>query len=157
MCKLFTRKFYRRSCHHWIEHVWWRWSKRQFKSVAKSFSFSLSGATDERGRGPPHSWGLSVTHDATAHSARLPRTGDRPVTEMSTWKHITLTRDRNPCHRNASKPAATDPRLRPLGHWNRVWQSDNPSKLFVTCRLTYSLTDFPALCCCWIGTLYFVE
>ena len=62
-----------------------------------------------------------ITHNDTTQSVALLWTRDRPVAETSTWQHTALTTD--DIHaaggtrtRNSSKQAASDPRLRPLGH-----------------------------------------
>jgi len=71
---------------------------------------------------------------ATPHSARPPRTSDRPVTEPSNWQHTTLTKDRHvfPLRgfrtRNFSKRTTTDPRFRLHGHRNRQLQKIRHSK-----------------------------
>ena len=51
-------------------------------------------------------------------------TRDRPVTEISTWQHTTLTTDKHPSpggirKRNPSKRAAADPRLKRHSHCDR--------------------------------------
>jgi hypothetical protein len=61
----------------------------------------------------------SQTHSDIPHSVGLLWTGDRPVTETSTWQHTTLTTEKNtPCGfriRNPGKREAENPRLRPRG------------------------------------------
>jgi len=50
---------------------------------------------------------------------------DQPDTQVSTWQHTTLTRDKHACLRRYSKlqsqHARAEPRLRPRGHWD--WKS----------------------------------
>ena len=43
-------------------------------------------------------------HSDTPHWGGLLWTGDQPVAETSVWQHVTLRRDRQPCHRWDSKP-----------------------------------------------------
>ena len=64
---------------------------------------------------PPHYWGFTITDKP--HSVGLLWTSDQPNTEISTWQHITFTRERCPwsCefrNRNPSKRAAVYPGLR---------------------------------------------
>ena len=68
----------------------------------------------------------SRPHSDTSHSIGFLHTSDRPVAENFTWQHTTLketdidsTGGIRSC--NPSKRAATDPRLRPSGHWDRPW------------------------------------
>ena len=68
----------------------------------------------------------SWSHSDTPHSLRLLWTSDRSDTENSTLQKATLTTDSYPYQgrirtRNPSKQAATDPRLRPRGHWDRLF------------------------------------
>jgi len=66
-----------------------------------------------------------IKHGQTKpHLVELLWTRDRPVTETSTWRHKTLTRDRIHAPgrirtRNPSKRAAADPHLRTRGHRER--------------------------------------
>jgi hypothetical protein len=47
-------------------------------------------------------------------------TNDQPTADTPTWQHTTLTRDRHPYCLAAFKiQAATDPCLRPRGHWGQ--------------------------------------
>jgi len=74
--------------------------------------------------GPPHAWGFWITHNDAPKSVGLLWTSDQLVAETSTWQHTTLTIDKHPClsrirTHNLSRRAATDPRLRPLGNWDR--------------------------------------
>jgi len=64
------------------------------------------------------------SHSDTSHTIGLLWTSHGPVTETSTWRHKTITRDRHPCPggirtRNPSKRAAAGPRLRQRGHGDR--------------------------------------
>ena len=74
---------------------------------------------------PPHCRGFSITHNDTPQSVRLLWTTDQPVAETSTCStHNTHNRQTfmSPGGirtRNSSKPAATDPHLRPRGHCDR--------------------------------------
>ena len=65
---------------------------------------------------------LGHTRD-TPQSVGLLWTRDRPVVE--TWQHTTLTTDIHVSGgirtRNPSRRAAAAPRLRPLGHWDRLY------------------------------------
>jgi hypothetical protein len=66
----------------------------------------------------------SRSHSDTPQSVGLLWTSDQPDAETSTRQHTTLRGDRYPCPRrdrtrNPSKQAAADPRLKPLGHWDR--------------------------------------
>jgi hypothetical protein len=71
--------------------------------------------------------GFTITHFLDSpQSVGLLWTSDQPVAETSTWQHTTLTTDRQPCpggirNHNTSKVAAADPRLRPHGHWDRLF------------------------------------
>jgi len=62
-----------------------------------------------------------MTLDKT-HLVGLPWTSDQPDTETSTSQHTTLSHWM--CGRiqtwNSSKEAATDPHLRPSGHWDQL-------------------------------------
>jgi len=55
-------------------------------------------------------------------------TADQLVAETYTWQYTTLTRDRNPCPLfgiptcNPKKRKTEDPRLRPIGHWDRLYK-----------------------------------
>ena len=64
----------------------------------------------------------------TSHSVWLLWPSDRSVAENSTWQQTTLSWDRYPCPpprgirtRNPSKRAAAEPRLKPRGHWDRLF------------------------------------
>jgi hypothetical protein len=63
------------------------------------------------------------SHSDTPHSVGLLWESDQPDAGTSTWQHTTFTTD---IHvpggirtYNPSSRAASDPRLRPRGHWNR--------------------------------------
>jgi len=65
------------------------------------------------------------SHSDTPHSVGNLRPSDQPITKNSNWQHTTLTRDRHPCPcgirtYNPNKRAATNPRLRLRGHWDRL-------------------------------------
>ena len=69
--------------------------------------------------------GVLITEAAWSHSAGLLWMSDQAVTDTSTWQHTTLTSDR--CApggirtRNPSQQAAADTRIRPRGHWDRLY------------------------------------
>jgi hypothetical protein len=82
------------------------------------------GATSPCGPGPPHYWGFTLT-------IRHTTLGRIPPHERSVWpKNIYLTTydnhdrqismPRRIRFRNSIVRAATDPRLRPRGHWDRL-------------------------------------
>ena len=87
------------------------------------------------------------------HSVGLLWTRDRPVAEISTWKHKTPIGDRHPYPggirtRVHSKRAAADPCLRPRGHWCR----HTPINLAVFLLIVYpTLIPFVggAILFCW--------
>jgi hypothetical protein len=86
--------------------------------------FFLSGATAQRRPGPPHFSGFYITNNETSQSVSLLWMSELSHTETSTWQHATLNTDN--IHdsggiqtRNPSRQLAADPRLRPLGHWDR--------------------------------------
>ena len=66
-----------------------------------------------------------LDHTQTSpHSVGLLWTSDRPVAETPILQHTKVKGDRHPYffgirNRNLSMRAAVDPRLRPLGHWDR--------------------------------------
>jgi hypothetical protein len=60
---------------------------------------------------------LAHTND-TPQSVGPLRMRDRLVAETSTWQHTTLTTQKRT--RNPSKRDAADPRLIPVGHWDRL-------------------------------------
>jgi hypothetical protein len=85
----------------------------------------LSGITTLYESEPPQLWGYEITHNDTTQSVGLLCTSDQPVAETSTWQHTQHSQQTN-IHapggirtRNPSRRAATDPRLRPLGLWDR--------------------------------------
>ena len=68
---------------------------------------------------------LYHTQRRITQSVGLLWTSDQPVAETSTSQHTTFTTDIHApggirTH-NLSKRAAADPRLRPRGHWDRLW------------------------------------
>jgi len=88
---------------------------------------------------------LSSRHDYiqadTPHSVGLLRTRDQPETEASTWENATLKRGRYPCRggiriRIPSKRVATDPHLRPRGHYFRNILSKLARYLLGLCKIT---------------------
>ena len=84
----------------------------------------LFGATAPSGPGPSHSRGFLTTHNDAPQSVGLLWTSDRLVAETSTWQYTTLTTNIHApggirTH-NISRRAATDLRLRPRGHWDRL-------------------------------------
>jgi hypothetical protein len=95
-------------------------------------------------------WGFEITHNDTPQSVGLLWTRDRPVAKIFTWQHTPLTRYiRVPGGiqtRNPSKWSATHPRLRPLGHWDRLTQIPYSAR-----RLTVNQI-IPSLCA-W-GTIW---
>ena len=58
---------------------------------------------------------VSRSHSDTPHSVGLLWTSDRPVAEISTLQHTTLTRDRHPCLRRDSNPQSRQA----SGYWDR--------------------------------------
>jgi len=62
------------------------------------------------------------THTHT-HTVGLLWTTDRPSADTSTWQHATPSGIRT---RNPRKRSVADPRLRPRGHWDRLW--DTPGR-----------------------------
>ena len=80
----------------------------------------VSGATAQRGPGPPHVQGFYITHNDTPQPVGLLWTGDRPVGETCTSQQAMLKEtDIHPPSgirtSNSSKQAAVDPRLWALG------------------------------------------
>ena len=74
---------------------------------------------------------LYHTND-TPQSVKLLWTSNQSDAETSTWQHTTLTTDRRPWPRgirthNFSRRAATDLRLRPRGHWDRLLTKGCPT------------------------------
>jgi hypothetical protein len=69
-----------------------------------TYCFFVSGATAQRGPGPPYSWGFYITSSDTPQSLELLWTRDRPVAEISTWQHATLKIDRHPWPPRDSNP-----------------------------------------------------
>ena len=47
---------------------------------------------------------VSRSHSVIPHTVGLLWISDRPVSEISTWQHTTLTRDRHPCRRRDLNP-----------------------------------------------------
>jgi hypothetical protein len=93
-------------------------------SVPQLINKFFSWRNTPTGPGPPHYPGFTITLRHTPHSVGLLLARDRPDAETSTWQHTTLTRDRHPCHRRhstrkPSKRTATDPHLKPRGHWDQ--------------------------------------
>ena len=90
--------------------------------ISSSLFFLLLDSLN--GLRPVHCRGSAIT--LTRHSVRLLWTRDQPVAaENCTWQHTTFARDRHPRPdgirtRNPSKRGASDTRLRPHGHWDRL-------------------------------------
>jgi len=68
-----------------------------------------------------------LSNSYTPHSTGLLWTSDQPDVETPIWQRTTLVRDRHHAPggirtHNPNKRAATDPRLRPRGHWNQQTQ-----------------------------------
>jgi hypothetical protein len=87
--------------------------------------FLLSGIYNPCEFQPPHSWDYMITHKDTSQSVGLLWTSDQSVAETSTWQHTQHSQQTN-IHalggvgtRNPSRRLSADPRLGPLGHWNR--------------------------------------
>ena len=83
------------------------------------FRYHTQGHTTV-GRNPPDGW-----------SARR--------RDLYLTTHTTLTTDNLPCPRgirtrNSSKRSAVDTRLRPLGHWDRLYFSIHTSKRHISCH-----------------------
>ena len=57
-----------------------------------------------------------LDHSDTPQWVGLLWTRDRPVADISTWQHITFTRDRHPCPPRDSNPQSQQASLRALGH-----------------------------------------
>jgi hypothetical protein len=93
---------------------------------------------------------FEITHNDTTQSVGLLWTSDQPVPETSTWQHTQQSQRRTiraPGRirtRNPSKRAAGDPRLRPLGHWDRLFMT------LVTCK---SKLTFLHACFCRLDKL----
>jgi hypothetical protein len=87
-----------------------------------------------------------ITLRHTPQSGGLLWTRDRPVAETSTWQHVRSqeTNIHAPCGirtRNPSKRSATDPRLRPSGHWDRhCWSPGLFKGVFTTSIPLFILT-----------------
>ena len=103
----------------------------------------LSGAAAQRGPGPPHSWGSYITHNDTSQSVGLLSTRDRSVAPDNTQHSrqteiVALGGIRT---RNSSKQATADPRLRPLGHCDRlsIWISKHKLTREARINATYTL------------------
>ena len=66
-----------------------------------------------------------ITHNDTPQSVGLLWTSDQPVAETCTWQHTTLTTNIHAPGgirtQNLSRRAAADLRLRPRGHWDRLF------------------------------------
>jgi hypothetical protein len=88
--------------------------------------FFPPGVTAPSRPGRPHHRGFNITLLYTPNSVGLLWTSDQPDPESSTWQHATLTRARCPSPpswirtHNRSKRAASDPRFRPSGKWDRM-------------------------------------
>ena len=94
---------------------------KNYYTVNTEHSFP-SVSTAQRRPGPSHSWEFEITHDDTAQSVWVLKTRDQPTAETCTWHHSQETNIHIPGRirtRNPSKRSAADPRLSPLGHWNR--------------------------------------
>ena len=96
-----------------------------YSEQPKARYFFSCDATAQRGPWCPHFWGFYITHNNASQSVGLLWTSDPLVTETSTWRHTTITRDKHPCPGGIrthylSRWAAADLRLRPRGHWD--WQ-----------------------------------
>jgi len=70
----------------------------------------------------------SRLHSETIEAVELLWTNDQPDAQKSTLQHTTLIKENIHATggirtRNLSKRAATEPRLRPLGHWDRLYRS----------------------------------
>jgi hypothetical protein len=84
------------------------------------------GATAPSGPEPSHFRGFTIT--GTLHSVGLLWTSDQLVAETSAWDthHSQQTNFHAPGEirtRNPSQQVVTDPRLRPRGHWDRLWRA----------------------------------
>ena len=85
------------------------------------------GATAPSGPWPPLSRGFYITHNDAPQSVGLLWTSDRFVAETSTWQHTQHSQQTNVYvpggirTHNLSRRAAADLRLRPHGHWDRLY------------------------------------
>jgi len=69
-----------------------------------------------------------ITHNDAPRSVGRLWTCDQPVAQNTTWQHTTHTTDIHPCPgcirtHNFSRRAATDLRLRPNGHLDRIYSN----------------------------------
>jgi hypothetical protein len=98
---------------------------------------------------------ITLTHTHTPQSVGLLWTRDRPVTEIPTWQHTTLTRDKHPCPRwdsnhDPSKRSAAVLRIRPRCRWDRrnhyvLFQSCVPTTgIFNKCTKNCALYKVPS-------------
>jgi len=94
--------------------------------------------------------GLIITHNDAPKSVGLLWTSDQSVAETATWQHTTITTDifHSPggirTH-NLSRRAAEELRLRPLGHWDRLWNFGNTNKCTIL-QSVYSLYYLAPTC-----------
>ena len=108
-----------------------------------------SRAPSARAPGPNQYRAFTITN--TPHAVGFLRTSDRPVAEIPAWHHThththkhtqeTDTHDPGGIRtRSPGKRAATDPRLRPRGHWDRLWMLyvDESSTSLNICNLLTS-------------------
>jgi hypothetical protein len=98
-------------------------------------------------------YGASRLHSLeTLHSVGLLWTNDQPDTETSTWQHTALTTNiHDPGEirtHNRSKRAATDPRFRPRGYWDRLLRDIRLEILSRsrTCLCWYIISYSAAVC-----------
>ena len=96
--------------------------RRNFRQTLRIF-FSC-GAAAQRGPWLPHSGGFLITHNEASQSVGLLWTSDQLVAETCTWQHTTLkTNIHAPGGirtQYLSRRTATDLRLRPRAHWERL-------------------------------------
>jgi len=109
--------------------------------------FFLFGATAPNGPGLPHSGGFLITFNDAPQSVGLPCTSDQLVAETSTLQHTNHTMDN--IHspggiqtHNLSRRVATDLRLRPRGHWERLSFMLARIKIQDSCRISSRRAGF---------------
>ena len=93
----------------------------------RSFTLYLlwgGGRCGQRGLWPPHSRSFSIPHNDAPQSTGLLWTSDQLVAETSAWQHTTLKTNIHASGgiptRNPNMLAASDLRLSPRGHWDRL-------------------------------------
>ena len=122
----------------------------QSASYPNGYKKTVSGATAQRGPGPPHAWSFYSTHNYTPQWVGLLWTRDRPVAETSTWQDATLTRDRNPCRQRYPNPQSQQSNGRRSSPYEKIVPSQNysPYKHMKHRLTTYWISSVTGYKCC---------